>query len=813
MWDGQVFDPTDMTIETIRAADSDTRCIAAHLSHGLTTNPHDMVDMRWHATLAHTDLELSDDPFSLPPCPSFVFTLFHYKATPEIIQQATLGTDEACPYCWQSPTLPYCRKGTPHIVVEWGGCWQLAVWLHSDSTVDALTHQATKNPVLCGATLRYRKNGAFYLLSPTGGWTIPLNNESPSSGTTHSVQVIITEYAGKLLVKFGTVSPDTSLFSDPRSYGQPQNGEIIVPGKYIPFYDPSVVPPAVRTPHQLGDVNGSWTTPAAGVTVHGDGRGVQWGFSAIQSAPIGEVSQVFYTPYHTAPIAAGNVTPVYYTPPLEPEDNVSVALEDLPAATLELPSKKVTLTLSRADKPWHLGPVLQGYGVVSEGSLPDPIPTRTWTQLTDGVLSITENSTEPVTLTDPQFTVELDEYLLTKLNPAWATDVKVGAPIRIWQGWDNDHTLRLDGYIQDIQIQVTGYQKKTIQLICRDPMVLLQPPCGVVDTRYVPLDFYATVYGTALMGYQALAETLQFVWGRNAATSTGGGHLTPILPDGQQTLFSAFPILYGQPPTSGLGAFWTPPWGSDLQSWVRKVAEYDGCLLYCRPIVDTPATDSTPALTHNNLYYVSTLEYGKAEWEGAETDPTKLWHIHPCYDRLYASDHIAGLGVPVDLDSLTATEENLQQYNSHIQSANLTWHLSQSVNVIEVWAQVDNSPYPLCVQYYEDAAMFDPAADNYTPWKQPLILQIPVPLANPDVASRIAYQLGLRLFGRQPFVAGYTTEGQPTWWGGDVIEPLYQNSGFENTVLRIRQIQSHADYQAKIYTTAVQVIAEEVTGS
>src|ERR1017187_10075599 len=49
-WNGQVFDPTDMTIETIRAADSNFRCIAAHLSHGLTTNPHDMVDMRWHAT-------------------------------------------------------------------------------------------------------------------------------------------------------------------------------------------------------------------------------------------------------------------------------------------------------------------------------------------------------------------------------------------------------------------------------------------------------------------------------------------------------------------------------------------------------------------------------------------------------------------------------------------------------------------------------------------------------------------------------------------------------------------------------------------
>jgi len=174
-------------------------------------------------------------------------------------------------------------------------------------------------------------------------------------------------------------------------------------------------------------------------------------------------------------------------------------------------------------------------------------------------------------------------------------DGAVGAGPPPYEGAEAPYCRRLIGFLTATAPEAPGPGRYPATLTARDMSVLLQPPAGLVDGRFAPLDLLLREKldlggGRTLMGWEGVHYILQTALGPDIADQ-----LQHIFPEGHYDLLTHRMML--DPPHGGF--FFPPPWGQSAYQWIMTLAERDFAVFFWAAL---PA-DSTKVAPYYANYY------------------------------------------------------------------------------------------------------------------------------------------------------------------------------------------------------------------
>jgi len=234
---------------------------------------------------------------------------------------------------------------------------------------------------------------------------------------------------------------------------------------------------------------------------------------------------------------------------------------------------------------------------------------------------VTEDLADPALQAGPAWTLTINRSLLPEAihqdtgNPvgaAWTDYVQKYHRIDVDVSWQcDDGTLsagtppdgagaaqyvrRLIGFIDALAPQADRFGDYGGTITARDFGILLQPPAGIVDGRFAPLDLLlhekaATGTGRRLMGWEAVRYILETALGPDIAAE-----LVHMFPDDHYDLLAHRLLL--DPPQGGF--FFPPPWGQSAYQWIQQLAERDFAVFFWAADPD----DWTQVVPHYCNYY------------------------------------------------------------------------------------------------------------------------------------------------------------------------------------------------------------------
>ena len=325
----------------------------------------------------------------------------------------------------------------------------------------------------------------------------------------------------------------------------------------------------------------------------------------------------------------------------------------------------------------------------------------------------------------------LAKYHQCKLVLGWYSDD--GGVLTVEDDW-----CVLDGYVWSLDHRLPGYGENVVQVEFRDPIVRLQKPAGVIDSRFGPADMILAkkvadgdpphLYGREVVEY-ILGVVLGAAWAALLQTSASL--------DGSSYHYDMLTYKNLTGPPFGSGFFWPPPWGQSAMDWINTIAETDYAVFFFRPNPLDPTGPPQP----NYAYYWDVVAHGAAiELNDAVVDPE-------------------------DVDLL-------------IQEAGSRQRPEHDYNVVAVWGHIpqDQGNYrdllPALPQISGMAWIGDSGLDEQSPYKtwERTLVKEGTQFWRSGVARVVAHNLARLLTGVDPRSVPITlARGDAQFWWGDKV--------------------------------------------
>lgn len=192
------------------------------------------------------------------------------------------------------------------------------------------------------------------------------------------------------------------------------------------------------------------------------------------------------------------------------------------------------------------------------------------------------------------------KYHELHVSTAWIYDDGVQRAYAEAGGTAVESIARLWGYTMSVGPEAPGINERYLRMTARDPIVRLQQPAGLIDSKYAALDFLmAHKMATSSPDYKSKlygADCAQYIIS-TALDEWAGGVLQVYYPgytgtwpppDGtspnQWTLMDY--KLFTDPPSGG-GMIWPPPFGQAAHDWIRQLCQADFAVFFIgRSIAD-----------------------------------------------------------------------------------------------------------------------------------------------------------------------------------------------------------------------------------
>lgn len=196
--------------------------------------------------------------------------------------------------------------------------------------------------------------------------------------------------------------------------------------------------------------------------------------------------------------------------------------------------------------------------------------------------------------------------------------------------------LIFEGYVWSLSPERDGYEQEHLTVEFRDPIVRLQRPAGIIDSRFAPADTLLmgkvrnggapVLYGDEVVRY-ILKQSLGEAW---------ANRLEVAFPDNRYDLINY--TLLMAPPMGG-GFLFPPPFGQSALDWIKQVSEIDFAIFCFLPGHDGPRPVygwyySINALNGGISYTISDADVIPASMAGWRQDPSQDFNVVQVWGRI-----------------------------------------------------------------------------------------------------------------------------------------------------------------------------------
>jgi hypothetical protein len=467
----------------------------------------------------------------------------------------------------------------------------------------------------------------------------------------------------------------------------------------------------------------------------------------------------------------------------------------------------------------HVTPWVQGMTVRYLGSRP---AVQGWyVDVTPAVLDVTVENADPEMLPGGYtMTVKLDRVLLPEcrayyddpfwggvhpesetlreLGLDWRSYINKYHRAKLYATWDWDDgtqyielpdgyaeqalMLLFDGYVWSLSPDAPGYGKMPLTVEFRSPIVRLQKPAGLVDSRFGPLDHILVgkintlPRGEAprLYGWECVQYILQQVLGGEWASK-----LVSRFPPWPNFDFEHYDLLNYRmlfdPPMSAPFMF-PPPFGRSALDWIKEFAQTD--------------------------FAVFTFVLN---WANPTAGPVPIYGWY--YSLVAMAPTVPIYDVGANAASATAGWQQLPE---------------QDFNQVQVWGKLPNDAGDLAglmpalpsmsgMTNIVGSAIPEQLADRT--WERTKLMQGPH-FWVPGVAQAVSWLTALRHRNLDPRRVTFTLRGDPWWWWGTKVVPDFSGPQsdpdlFEaGETFRIMRVKHHIDCVKHTWETTLNCAAE-----
>lgn len=398
----------------------------------------------------------------------------------------------------------------------------------------------------------------------------------------------------------------------------------------------------------------------------------------------------------------------------------------------------------------HVTPWVHGVTVAYDGNLPDY--TQDSLDIRPALSELTLERGDPGLMPGATMTARIDLRALRHCHVYGSNGADKGAVgddwrqyleryhsvnLWVWQQWSDGYVgvrsrngesgamlLLFEGYVWSLNPEMEGYEEEHLTVEFRDPIVRLQRPAGIIDSRFAPLDHVLQAKMrngySGLNGEDAVYYILKQTLGEGWANRLRARYWT--------TRYDLINYTILQNPPMGGGFLFPPPFGQSALDWIKKIAEIDFCIFCFRP----------------------SLLSGVYPYYGP-------YHLAPWVDDTYAIS---------DADVIPASKAGWRQ------------DPSQDFNVVQVWGRIpgDSGDYggimPAMPQLSATAWVSSsiPEQDPRRTWERTLLKQ-GTHFYRPHIARFVAWMIATGLSNKEIRSIRFTlAHGDPFMdWGQNII--------------------------------------------
>jgi len=331
----------------------------------------------------------------------------------------------------------------------------------------------------------------------------------------------------------------------------------------------------------------------------------------------------------------------------------------------------------------HVTPWVRGVTVAYDGNLPDY--TQDALDIRPALSELTIEHGDPGLMPGATMTARIDLRALPNcriIGPNGEDKGAVGDNWRqyldryhamklwVWQQWSDGYSgVRsrdgsqaypefgfFEGYVWSLNPEVDGYEEEHLTVEFRDPIVRLQRPAGIIDSRFAPADALLMnkvrnggaprLYGHEVVRY-ILKQALGEAWANRLEVAFPSGHYDLI----NYTLLMS-------PPTGG-GFLFPPPFGQSALDWIKRIAETDFAVFCFLPGPAGPRPlygwyYSLNALNGGVSHTISDADVIPASKAGWRQDPSQDFNVVQVWGRIPGDSDDYG-GIMPALPQLSAT--------------------------------------------------------------------------------------------------------------------------------------------------------------
>lgn len=328
----------------------------------------------------------------------------------------------------------------------------------------------------------------------------------------------------------------------------------------------------------------------------------------------------------------------------------------------------------------HVTPWVHGVTVGYDGNLPDY--TQDALDIRPALSELTLEHGDPGLMPGATMTAKVDVRTLPScriIGPNGEDKGAVGdnwrqyleryhfARFKAWQDWSDgfvgvrsrsgelgSHYELFQGYVWSLNPERDGYEQEHLTVEFRDPIVRLQRPAGIIDSRFAPADTLLMeklrrggaprLEGWELVEY-ILKQSLGEAWANRLRVGLWATRYDLI----NYTLLMS-------PPMGG-GFLFPPPFGQSALDWIKQIAEIDFAIFCFRNSLTGPYPYyGSYYLTgfSQNSYTISDSDVVPASKAGWRQDPSQDFNVVQVWGRIPGDSGDYG-GIMPAMPQLSAT--------------------------------------------------------------------------------------------------------------------------------------------------------------
>lgn len=328
----------------------------------------------------------------------------------------------------------------------------------------------------------------------------------------------------------------------------------------------------------------------------------------------------------------------------------------------------------------HVTPWVHGVTVAYDGNLPDY--TQDALDIRPALSELTLEHGDPGLMPGATMTAKIDTRALPScriIGPNGEDKGAVGdnwrqyleryhfARFKAWQHWSDgfvgvrsrsgelgaDYEL-FQGYVWSLNPEMEGYEEEHLTVEFRDPIVRLQRPAGIIDSRFAPADALLMrkvrnggaprLEGWELVEY-ILKQSLGEAWAHRLRVGLW------------QTRYDLINYTLLMSPPMGGGFLFPPPFGQSALDWIKQIAEIDFAIFCFRNGRTGPYPYyGSYYLTglHQESYTISDSDVVPASKAGWRQDPSQDFNVVQVWGRIPGDSGDYG-GIMPAMPQLSAT--------------------------------------------------------------------------------------------------------------------------------------------------------------